>query len=96
MSWNQFADRVHRSARSLVHLGVGVQDRIAVFSQNKPESLFVEFGAFRSRAVCVPFYATTSGAQVQFMMNDAEIRTSLWANSSSMTPFGVCWGFATS
>ena len=74
VSWNQFADRVHRSARSLVHLGVGVQDRIAVFSQNKPESLFVEFGAFRSRAVCVPFYATTSGAQVQFMMNDAEIR----------------------
>ena len=74
VSWNQFADRVHRSARSLVHLGVGVQDRIAVFSQNKPESLFVEFGAFRTRAVCVPFYATTSGAQVQFMMNDAEIR----------------------
>lgn len=28
VSWNQFADRVHRSARSLVHLGVGVQDRI--------------------------------------------------------------------
>ena len=74
VSWNQFADRVHRSAHSLVHLGVGVQDRIAVFSQNKPESLFVEFGAFRTRAVCVPFYATTSGAQVQFMMNDAEIR----------------------
>ena len=41
---------------------------------NKPESLFVEFGAFRSRAVCIPFYATTSGAQVQFMMNDAQVR----------------------
>ena len=74
ITWNQFATRVHRSARALVHLGVGVQDRVAVFSQNKPESLFVEFGAFRSRAVCIPFYATTSGAQVQFMMNDAQVR----------------------
>lgn len=74
VSWNVFATRVHRTARSLVALGIGVQDNIALFSQNKPESLFVEFGAFRCRAVEIPFYATTSGAQVQFMVNDAEVR----------------------
>lgn len=74
ISWNLFARRVDQSARSLVALGVGVQDNVAVFSQNKPESLFVEFGCFRARAVQVPFYATTAGAQVQYMVNDAQIR----------------------
>lgn len=74
ISWNLFAKRVDQTARSLVALGVGVQDNVAVFSQNKPESLFVEFGCFRSRAVQIPFYATTASAQVQYMVNDAQIR----------------------
>jgi len=74
ISWNLFARRVDQTARSLVALGIGVQDNVAVFSQNKPESLFVEFGSFRNRAVIIPFYATTAGAQVQYMVNDANIR----------------------
>lgn len=74
LSWNFFAQRVHQVARSLVGIGVNVQENIALFSQNKPESLFVEFAAFRTRAVLIPFYATSSGAQVQYMVNDANIR----------------------
>ena len=74
VSWNQFADRVHRSARYTRSPRCGgARSHCGLFAK-QPESLFVEFGAFRTRAVCVPFYATTSGAQVQFMMNDAEIR----------------------
>lgn len=74
LSWNFFAQRVHQAARSLVSIGIGVQENIAIFSQNKPESLFVEFAAFRTRAVLIPFYATSSGAQVQYMVNDASVR----------------------
>lgn len=44
------------------------------FSQNKPECLYVDFGAFGVRAVTVPFYATSSEAQVHYMVGDAEIR----------------------
>jgi long-chain acyl-CoA synthetase len=55
-------------------MGVNVQENIATFSQNKPECLFVDFGAYGLRAVTIPFYATSSGAQVVYMMNDAEIR----------------------
>lgn len=74
ISWNEFADTVNRVSRALVALGVGVQERMAVFSQNKPECLFVDFGAYGIRAVTIPFYATSSKAQVAYMMNDAEIR----------------------
>lgn len=74
ISWNEFADTVNRVSRALVALGVGVQERLAVFSQNKPECLFVDFGAYGIRSVTIPFYATSSKAQVAYMMNDAEIR----------------------
>ena len=74
ISWNEFAGTANRVSRALVALGVGVQERMAVFSQNKPECLFVDFGAYGIRAVTIPFYATSSKAQVAYMMNDAEIR----------------------
>ena len=61
-------------SNALIELGVGVQENIAVFSQNKPECLYVDFGAFGVRAVTVPFYATSSEAQVHYMVGDAEIR----------------------
>lgn len=74
VSWNQFAATVKTTSNALVELGVEVQENIAVFSQNKPECLYVDFGAFGVRAVTIPFYATSSEAQVHYMVNDAEIR----------------------
>ena len=55
-------------------MGVGVQENIGVFTQNKPESLFMDFGAFGIRAVTVPLYATSSEAQVHYILEDAGIR----------------------
>lgn len=74
VSWNQFAETVKIVSGALVELGVSVQENIAVFSQNKPECLYVDFGAFDTRVVTIPFYATSSEAQVHYMVNDAEVR----------------------
>lgn len=74
ISWNQFSNYVDLSAHALVSLGVEETENIGVFSQNKPECLFVDFAAFANRAVTVPFYATSSPSQIQYMINDAEIR----------------------
>jgi long-chain acyl-CoA synthetase len=74
VSWNEFSARVNAVAKALLALGVGVQENIAVFSQNKPECLFVDFGAYLVRAVTIPFYATSSEAQVHYMVNDATVR----------------------
>ena len=45
-----------------------------MFSQNTVHYLFTDFGAFGIRAVTVPFYATSSEQQIQFMIGDAQIR----------------------
>ncbi|MBQ4588035.1 MAG: long-chain fatty acid--CoA ligase [Bacteroidaceae bacterium] len=73
-TWNQFSEIVATVSNALIELGVGVQENIGVFTQNKPESLFMDFGAFGVRAVTVPLYATSSEAQVHYILEDAQIR----------------------
>lgn len=74
ISWNYFAARVTAVSYALLAMGVQAQENCAIFSQNKPEYLFCEFGSFGIRAVTIPFYATTSSAQVNYMVGDAGIR----------------------
>ena len=62
ITWNQFSEAVKTVSNALIEWGVEVQENIGVFTQNKPESLFVDFGAFGVRAVTVPLYATSSEA----------------------------------
>ena len=74
VSWNTFSEKATAVSHALLSLGVKVQENIAIFSQNKPECLYTDFGAYGVRAVTIPFYATSSGAQVSYMMNDAAVR----------------------
>lgn len=74
VSWREFAQYVRLVSSALVQLGVEVQEKVAVFSQNMPECLYVDFGAYGIRAVTIPFYATSSEAQVKYMVTDADIR----------------------
>lgn len=74
VSWSEMAEHVKAVSLALLRLGVEVQENLAVFSQNKPECLYTDFGAYGLRAVTIPFYATSSGAQVVYMMNDASVR----------------------
>jgi long-chain acyl-CoA synthetase len=74
VSWNQFSQTVRQTASALVALGIREEENIGIFSQNKPECLYVDFGAFAARAVTVPLYATSSAAQAQYIVNDAGIR----------------------
>ncbi len=74
ISWNTFERRVNAGSIALLKLGVRVQECVGVFSQNKPECLMTDFAAYSIRAVTIPFYATSSAAQVQYMVNDAKIR----------------------
>lgn len=74
ISWNEFSHAVRQTANAMVALGIEVQENIGIFSQNKPECLFTDFGAFANRAVTIPLYATSSSAQARYIVNDAQIR----------------------
>ena len=74
VSWNQFSLRVKQVSNALLNLGLKPQERIAVFSQNCIQYLYTDFGAYGVRAVSIPFYATSSEQQIQYMINDARVR----------------------
>ena len=73
-SWNQFAEKVRRVSNALLNLGVKVQENVGIFAQNSVQYLFCDFGSWGIRAVTIPFYATSSEQQIQFMLTDAKIR----------------------
>ncbi len=74
VSWNQFSMRVRQVSNALVNLGIKPQEHIAVFSQNTIQYLYTDFGAYGVRVVSVPFYATSSEEQIQYMIRDAGVR----------------------
>jgi long-chain acyl-CoA synthetase len=74
ISWYTYSQTVQLVSNAMLELGVGVQESMAVFSQNMPECMYVDFGAYAIRAVTIPFYATSSEMQVKYMVSDAKIR----------------------
>ena len=74
VSWNQFSLKVKQVSNALLNLGAKPQESIAVFSQNCAQYLYTNFGVYGVRGVTIPFYATTSEQQIQYMINDAQVR----------------------
>lgn len=74
ITWNQFSKTVRQVANALVSLDVKEEENIGIFSQNKPECFYVDYGSFANRAVTIPLYATSSAAQAQYIIDDAQIR----------------------
>ena len=74
VSWNQFSARVKQVSNALLNIGIKPQETIAVFSQNCIQYLYTDFGAYGVRAVSIPFYATSSEQQIQYMIQDARVR----------------------
>ena len=74
VSWNQFSLRVKQVSNALLNLNLKPQDKIAVFSQNCVHYLYTDFGAYGVRVCAIPFYATSSEQQIQYMVNDAQVR----------------------
>jgi long-chain acyl-CoA synthetase len=74
ITWQELSATASRSAKALAKLGVGEMENIGIFAQNMPGWFYVDFGAYANRAVTIPFYATSSPAQAQYIINDAQIR----------------------
>lgn len=74
VSWNQFSLRVKQVSNALLNIGAKPHDKIAVFSQNCVHYLYTDFGAYGIKVCSIPFYATSSEQQIQYMINDAQVR----------------------
>lgn len=74
VNWNQFSLRVKQVSNAMLHFGIKPKENIAVFAQNCIHYLYTDFGAYGIRVTSIPFYATSSEQQIQYMINDAQVR----------------------
>lgn len=74
-SFREFSEKVKKAAKALAAIGVKEQDRVGIFSQNMPEIIVSNFAIYCNRAIDIPLYATSSVAQVDYIVNHAEIST---------------------
>lgn len=72
--WNQFSLRVKQVSNALLNIGAKPHDKIAVFSQNCVHYLYTDFGAYGIKVCSIPFYATSSEQQIQYMITDGQVR----------------------
>ena len=75
ISWKDFSECVMLTAKAMAEFGIEVQEKIGIYSQNMPQCLFTDFGAYGNRVISIPMYATNSPAQIEYIINDADIHT---------------------
>lgn len=74
LTYAELGARVRMLAMTLVDAGVGVGDRVGIFSQNRPEWSVADFAILSVGAVSVPIYATSTAQQAGYIVRDAGIR----------------------
>lgn len=72
MTWKRYRDEVAALAQWLLQQGVSKGDRIALLSPNRPEWIITDLAILSVGAVSVPIYATTSPADVSYILDHSE------------------------
>ncbi|MDR2389018.1 MAG: long-chain fatty acid--CoA ligase [Tannerellaceae bacterium] len=75
ISWRKFSDLVLLTAKAMAGMGIAEKETIGLYAQNMPQCLITDFAAYANRAIPVPMYATSSPAQIAYIVRDAEIST---------------------
>jgi long-chain acyl-CoA synthetase len=74
ISWRELSEQVRALSSALVAAGIGEGDRVAILAPNQPSWTVADLAILRVRAISVPIHATSSGAQVGFILRDSGAR----------------------
>jgi long-subunit acyl-CoA synthetase (AMP-forming) len=77
LTWAQLRDRVDALAGGLAGLGVGRGDTVALLLTNRPEFHVADLAAMTLGATPFSLYATSSPAQLAYVVGDARARVAL-------------------
>lgn len=85
-SWKKYStpevkDIVNKLSAGILQLGLSGNDmtdegadKIAIISNNRPEWLFTDLAVQQTGATLVPIYPTTNPNELQFILNDAQVK----------------------
>lgn len=84
LSFGEVARRVRELALGLHSLGLQSGDRVAIWSENRPEWNLSDLATLAIGAVDVPVYSTQARGQVEYILADAGVKT-IFVSSSFLT-----------
>ena len=80
LSTDDWVGRIHALALALEERGVSKADRVAIFSENRPEWHITEFACQLLGAITVPLYPTLPADQVGYILHDARCSWVLYSD----------------
>lgn len=84
MVWSteRFSQSVFALRQFLLGSGLAPGDRVAVFSENRPEWHIADFAILLSRLVVVPVYNTLSSSQIAYLLRHSGCRAAIIAGAT--------------
>jgi long-chain acyl-CoA synthetase len=73
-SWLEMGRMVRSIANYLIAQGLQPGDRVAIYSENRPEWTLADYGIMAAGGISVPIYATDTADQAAYIIQDATIR----------------------
>jgi long-chain acyl-CoA synthetase len=80
-STTEVADTIQKLSNGLLRLGISGEDRtvegidkVAIVSKNRPEWIILDLAVQRTGAVLAPIYPTISVGELEFILNDAQVK----------------------
>lgn len=73
-SYNEAWTRVRDMALGLYSFGIRTGDRLAIWSENRPEWNFADLASLAVGAADVPIYTTQARGQIEYVLNDSGSR----------------------
>lgn len=74
ISWQQFQQQIDEFSYALLANHIDTQDKIAIFAHNMPRWTIADIGTLQTRAIVVPIYATSAAKQVEYILNNADVK----------------------
>lgn len=73
-SSKDLVDHANLVSYGLLDLGLGIDDKVAIISGNRPEWCFADYGCQQVGIVTVPIFPTASNHDLKFILNHAEVK----------------------
>jgi long-chain acyl-CoA synthetase len=91
ISHRELLERVRRTALGLKTLGLERGQRVGILSENRPEWAQADWAALCVGVTDVPLYDTLPPPQVEYILNDAEVRLVFASNASQLEKLLEIW-----
>ena len=74
VSWRKAADQARWLGAGMIEKGIDKNDRIGIFSHNRPRWVIADQAIQGTGAIGVPIYPTSTDHQLAFILNDCEAK----------------------